>query len=124
MTETTATNYTAISDQIKELKASIVAQLATLHGEFAGLAELDRQLEAERLKSVEWVKGIQVINTPEMSAAIAEHAAQVKFPGVAVWSKIDDAISTIYQNTADARNELPELFARGNRIEDLTKGMR
>ena len=124
MTETNATSYTVISDQIKTLKGAIVAQLETLHGELAGLAELDRQLEVERLKAVEWVKGIQVINTPEMSEAIAVHAAQVQFPGVAVWSKIDDAISTIYQNTTNARAELPALFARGNRIEDITKGMR
>ena len=118
----TVENYTATSNKINVKKQKILASLTGLHDDLAALASLERALEVERLKGeVPHGGGLKTAG-PDMVAPLNKHGEQVQIPTLQIWSRIDEAISLIYQNTNTARSELPALFARSNRIEDLTKG--
>lgn len=117
--------YVNASDAIKSEKSQIFDALAVIHGDLCELARLERELEAERLKGVTYVKGL-AHNAPELVEPLNDHNKQLVLPTQKVYAAIDNAIALIYQANNSAMNGgadvLPAVFSQANRIDEFTKG--
>ncbi len=119
---TNITEFTKTSQEIGAVKKSIVDALADLHGTLCELAKLERALEVERQQGV-FVKDGLKHNSPDLVEYLEAHARQVQIPTMGIWGNLENSISMIWQiNDNTARAELPELFARADRVVDISKG--
>lgn len=119
-------NYVSASNAIKSEKTQIFDALAVIHGDLCELARLERELEAERLKGVTYVRGL-AHNAPELVEPLNDHNKQLVLPTQKVYEAIDSVITLIYQANNSAMNgstdTLPDVFGQTNRIEEFTKGV-
>jgi hypothetical protein len=110
--------YELKSEEIETAKTGILSSLATLHDDLCALAQLERELEIDR---------VGVVNTAgreAIAAAVTEHLQQVQIPLQKVWGNVDESMTLIYQHnapgTTPSHDDLPDLFKRTDRLSDFT----
>jgi len=117
--------YTKTSKQIEKEKNKVFNTLAALHDDLCELAQLERDLEAERVQGVTHVRGF-AHNAPELVEHINAANRQLVLPTQKVWSLVDSAIAIVDASNKSAMNgsvdQLPEVFKRTDRIEEFKKG--
>jgi len=120
--ESLVSNYAGLSVQIGDAKSQIVEDLVSLHDRLCALAQLERDLEAERVKGVTRHEGL-LHNAPALVEHLDAHHKQLHLPTQKVWGCVDDAMTAINQFNASVMSggddALPATFKQTDRILDF-----